>query len=252
MNFKSKLKVSKSFTTTICLVSIAILSIVFQGCEKEEYVMPNNDLSFLSIHSNIDLRDLSEKDMNTLSKAIGRLDIYKKNGSYHIKQTLGAQVNISEDLFDFINSLYNHTNKIFKSRNASYSISRLKSGNLEGDPPGPSDCMVHSLSYGGAASYGSVGSYILSQYGSLAVPASGFYSVCQYFYPDGDTIGINAIPNGYMNNAIVTFTVGQDSAHAVNGTYYDSNNGYIMYWDEQNGTSGVLDTSDVYSIYQLY
>ena len=46
MDLKNKLRITKSLVTLISLVSIAILSIIFQGCEKEDFFYENIETSF--------------------------------------------------------------------------------------------------------------------------------------------------------------------------------------------------------------
>src|SRR5690554_1118825 len=91
---------------------------------------------------------MSVKDMETYGQALQRLNIDKKNGLYRIKQTTGAQVNISEDLFKYITKGFKRTNEIFAPKTFNNLIPRLKSGNTEGDNSQPSDstyCVAHAL-----------------------------------------------------------------------------------------------------------
>lgn len=226
---------------------IVASTIIFQGCQEDD-IVTSNELSYLSLPQGIDLSNASVNDMNVLSKALGRLDVSKKKGLYHIKQTSGAQVNISEDLFNFIKGLYDHTNKIFQSYSLSYSLPRLKSGNPEEGTS--SDCMAHAISYAGGGTYGTVGCYLLSQYNGLSVPLSSFSDACQHFFPNGSTASIGEFSNGSMNNAIIIYMTGPNTAHAVNGTYYDQSNGTVWFHDPQSGENGVLNANDITNIYR--
>lgn len=181
---------------------LLLFSIIgFWGCEKDN-IFENQYPEFLVLDS-YELSEMSEKDMNTIGQALQRLDIYKKDGLYHIKQTSGAQVNISDDLFNFIKRLFDNTNDIkLRSSKLSYSIPRLKSGVPEGGDSTSSDCMAHAISYAGGGSYGAVGVWLIAQYGGLGVPLSEFYNACHHFLPNGDTVSIGAIPDGEMNKEI--------------------------------------------------
>jgi hypothetical protein len=248
MNFKNELGSWKTLTIIMSFAVIITGTFIFQGCQKDD-IIPNDELPYLSLGPGIDLSKISEKDMNILMEAHKRLDVYKKDGFYHIKQTSGAQVNISEDLFYFIKSLYNHTNDTFKSHNLSYSVPRLKSGDPEdGGGSSSSDCMAHALSYAGGGTYGSVGSYLISQYGGLSVPLSSFYDACHHFFPSGNTVSISSFSSGSMNNAIIIFMTGQGTAHAVNGLTYDQANGTIWYRD--NNGYGTLWVNEIINIYR--
>ena len=252
MKLKSKLRFLKPITKIIGLVCIAVSCFIFQGCETDD-IVKNSELPYLSLPQGFDLSNASTNDMNTLSKALGRLNVYKENGLYHIKQTSGEQVNISEDLFNFIKSLYDHTNKISKSHNLSYSVPRLKSGDPEdGGGSSSSDCMAYALSYAGGGTYGSVGCYLLSQYGSLAVPLSSFSDACHHFFPNGSTASIGDFSGGSMNNVIIIYMTGEGVAHAVNGTWYDQSSGTVIFHDEQSGGNGdgYLNVNDIINIYR--
>jgi hypothetical protein len=205
----------------------------------------------LSLDQKIDLSNASEKDMNILSEALGRLDVFKKDGFYQIKQASGAEVNISEALFDFIKSGFDHTNETFKSHSLSYSLPRLKSGDTEGEGDSTSsDCMVHAISYAGGGTYGTVGCYLLSQYNGLSVPLSSFSDACLHFFPNGSTASIGEFSNGSMNNAIIIFMTGPNTAHAVNGISYDQSTGTVWFHDPQSGGDGVLNANDITNIYR--
>lgn len=110
--------------------------------------------------------------------------------------------------------------------------------------------MTHSISWAGGGSYGDVGSWTIAHYNSLAVPLSGFHNTCRNFFPNGDTVSISSFSHGVISNPIILFMVNDTTAHAVNGRFYDQNNGTIYYWDEQNKRNGILGISDIVKIYR--
>ena len=241
------LKKSKLFISFMLMLFTSSI-IGFWSCEDDS-IFENQYPEFLKLDS-YNLSEISKKDMSILNGALGRLDVYKKNGFYHVKQTSGAQVNISEDLFNFIKSLYDNTNDIkSQSCKLSYSVPRLKSEDPEGTDSSSSDCMARAISYAGGGTYGSVGSYLISQYGS-GVPLSDFNEVCHHFFPSGETVSISDIPDGGMNDEIIIFMTGDSTAHAVNGIWYSEGSGTIIFHDEQSGQDGSLDVNDVVSIYR--
>ncbi len=73
MNFKSKLRVTKSLARIICLMSITILGIVFQGCEKEE-LLPSQYYEFLEV--NLSVEKYTHEQLAVLEKAKDRIDKY--------------------------------------------------------------------------------------------------------------------------------------------------------------------------------
>ena len=102
------------------IFSFAIIG--FWGCEKDDlFNTPNSEYLELSAYE-LDL--MLEKDMSIIGLAIQRLDISSKDGLYCIKQTSGRQVNISDELFNFIKSGYDYTNAIFGPKSLDSSIPR--------------------------------------------------------------------------------------------------------------------------------
>jgi hypothetical protein len=86
-----------------------------RGAYKSSMIAKKGDDSteYLSL-STYKLSKMSKKDVKTLFRATGRLNIYTNDGLYHIKQTSGAQVNISEQLYQFIKQGFEYTNKTYK------------------------------------------------------------------------------------------------------------------------------------------
>ena len=100
---------SNLFTTTI--VMLLFFSIIgFWGCEKES-LLDSQYEEYLDLET-YEMSKMTAKDMETISQALQRLNISKKNGLYEIKQTSGIQINVSEDLFEYITKSFAHTNKI--------------------------------------------------------------------------------------------------------------------------------------------
>lgn len=94
------LKVTKPLTTIVGLISIAIFSIVFQGCEKDDY-LPNIDMPYLELSSSIE--NLNSQDIDIINQAKERLDEYVSpvKGRFILSLKSGKQVNISDELFEY-------------------------------------------------------------------------------------------------------------------------------------------------------
>lgn len=145
----------------LCIFSI----LGFWGCEKES-LYESSYSEFLDLKT-YEQSQMSLEDMEIIGLALQRLDIDKKNKLYQIKQTYGAQVNISENLFDYIKKGFEYTNKALNSKSLNSSIVRLKSGNTEDDDPEPQDsthCAIYALVSMGAFSYDVVAAYSDSLY----------------------------------------------------------------------------------------
>ena len=196
----------------------------------------------------------SANEAKTMSKALQRLNINKKNGQYRIKQTSGAQVNISEDLFEFIKKGYEHTNKLIGPKSIDNQIPRLKSGNPEDDEPEgdyDKDCVAHAIAnYGdGNVSYDSSFAYIDTNYNSNGVPGSEMDSVVGHFLPNATNNNV-PIYSDSLNNSILVIPNSWGEGHAVNANYYDANTSTIYYYDYQNDMHGQIDVSDAIKLYR--
>ena len=97
-----------------------VIIIGFCGCKKDDLSSASNS-DYLEL-STYELTLMSENDMNIIGLAIQRLDISSKDGLYCIKQTSGRQVNISDELFNFIKSGYDHTNATLRSKSCGIRI----------------------------------------------------------------------------------------------------------------------------------
>jgi hypothetical protein len=142
MDLKSK----SEFSIFVIGLATILGSLIFQGCQEDD-ITTDNGLPYLSVDSKIDLPNLSEQDMYTLQQALGRIEIYRNGGFYKIKQTSGAQINISEELFDFLKNSVAHTNEIFKRDALKLPVPRLKSGQ-ETDLPQDekrTDCLARAI-----------------------------------------------------------------------------------------------------------
>ena len=241
----------------IIMAMIISCSLVFHGCEKED-TLDYSQSEFLELSTYGDLSEISEQDFAKISQAIGRMDIRLKSSLYHIEQTSGAQINISEELFDFIKSGFNHTNETIESYNSGsldFSVPRLKSSNNESSSDGSttsSDCMAYAISKLSGKSYSSVKSYLESTYGSDGVPLSCFKNACTHFMPNGTAGTSSLLTTGYLNDAIIIYPTSSTNFHAVNGYYYDSANGTVAYRDykaSSNGTTGTIYFSKIVKVF---
>ena len=220
----------------------------FMGCEKENlFVSPYDDYLDLATY---EMSRMSAKDMETVSKAIRRLDIKNENNLFQIKQTSGAHVNISEDLFNYIKDGFEVTNRIVNHQPFNEMTLRVKSGNPEGgtQPQDSTRCVAYALS-GLGINLNRAISYIDSLGYSNGVPADSMYAVFRNFFPNGRSVNINTMNYGTMPGNLLYFRTFDSTGHAVNGTFYDSGSRVIMYNDLQNGQTGFTTSDQVMGLF---
>ncbi len=242
---------SNLFTTTI--VMLFFFSIIgFWGCEKETLFESQYE-EYLDLET-YEMSKMTANDMETYGQALQRLNIDKKNGLYRIKQTSGAQVNISEELFKYITKGFKRTNEIFAPKTFNNLIPRLKSGSTEGDGTQPSDsthCVAYSLAGMGGVSLNNAIAYLDSLGYSNGVPPSALDSVVYHFYPNARKSN-SVTQGGSLNNAFIWYPTSDTTGHAVNGMFYDSNSGYILYNDYQYNQMLPIQADSISTIYYPY
>jgi len=224
----------------------------FWGCEKES-IFESQYTEYLDLET-YEMFKMSVKDMETYVQALQRLNIDKKNGLYRIKQTSGAQVNISEELFKYITKGFKRTNEIFAPKTVNNLIPRLKSGSTEGDGTQPSDsthCVAYSLAGMGGVSLNNAIAYLDSLGYSNGVPPSALDSVVYHFYPNARKSN-SVTQGGSLNNAFIWYPTSDTTGHAVNGMFYDSNSGYVLYNDYQNNQMLPIQADSISTIYYPY
>lgn len=111
------------------LLLCTLLLAGFVSCQQEDTADNQySDSEFLNLSNGINLTKGAEMDNSTLSMALSRLDIYKgTDGFYHIKQTSGDDVHMSEDLFNHFKDAVNYTNQLFETKSLNVSAPRLRS-----------------------------------------------------------------------------------------------------------------------------
>ncbi len=246
------LKKSNLFST--CLVMLVSFSVIgFVGCEREN-VAESQFPEYLDLKT-YEMSKMSVEDMETIGQALQRLDISKQNGLYQIQQSSGAQVNISEDLFDHIAKGFEHTNKIYSHRSFNKLIPRLKSSDTEGETAAQDStyCVSHAVAALGGVSYEDAAAYSDSTYGEGGVPDSSMASFFSHYYPNGTSVNPDSLNGGFMGNNVLWFKTSDTTGHAVNGSYYDESTGNIWFNDPQekdpNKSSGIIHISEVEGIY---
>lgn len=241
MKSLKKLNLGKTF---LMLLLLSVIS--SSGCDLNN-ITGNSQFDYLTLDS-YEFSDMSEKDIKTVFQAIERLDISSKNGLYHIKQTSGAQVDISEELFKFIKSGFNHTNEINLRSSFIPKIPIVKTSSVEVDPP--TDCVAWSLYGMGGVSYSTANQWIVNNYGTRGVPSTAMDSVVQHFYPRATPA--TSLNGGVQGNALIFYHNANGSGHAVNAKYYDANSGILWYKDNQTGEEGLMNADTLQGVRIYY
>lgn len=125
------------FILKMCFVSALIALTI--GCSEDEYFESDDFNNYLELSDYSDLSNLSVEDRAVLDEAEGRLKVHMKDGLYVIDYKSGYDVNISERLYDYITSNYNHFNSMVSKGKK---FKRTKFGD-----PEPNDCAVLSISH---------------------------------------------------------------------------------------------------------
>jgi hypothetical protein len=235
------MKTKKFKIVSFINVFLIVILVSFIGCQKEDKDI-GNELPFLSIESSdINFSNLSNDELKTVSLALKRINIVTKHGFYKIKQKSGSEINISEKLFDYFNSIiYNSNHLIKSSKKINLSIPRLKSGS-EAPPIPETDCVAHSISasmihFGGSVSFETISSYLVSTYGSEGVRAENYVEAASHFLTGNDISG--SVPTSYNYSSqgsqiLIAVNLGGGKGHSGTLLYTD---GYsCLYRDDQNG-----------------
>lgn len=133
-------------------MTFSILTFAMTSCSSDDFYGFDDEIiksglydnqAFLDLSDYNDLSHLSSNDLTILSEAEKRIDIKLKGGLYEIKYRNGAEVNISERLFNYITENYNHLNTIAKSYGK---IKRTKGSGPESGLMGK-DCVPIAISH---------------------------------------------------------------------------------------------------------
>lgn len=233
------------FVCLVCMMSlISLISLI--GCQQEESfdeVHDNGD--YLSLSPNVNYDQLTDTDLEILSKAFIRLDIrINEDGIFEIIQNSGRNINISEELFNYFLLITEDANENLLS-DIHFNRNRVQT-RQEGDGP-KTDCVAWSISYATGLSYGEVNSWITNNYGSNGVRSTDFYSVMNHFNNGAQ------VPFSMFNSMTITsnkkYVIVLNFTHAV--TVVAKNGDNIIYHDAQNNKTDICTVSNVTHIYEI-
>jgi hypothetical protein len=236
--FRFGVKIYSVFKYMCVATTIIVASCFVTGCNQgEDYIVAeNSDNEYLSLPPNFDVSNLADEHLKTLQLAFDRMSIFSTDGIFRTNITSGSQINISENLFVFLNEAIDNSNN--RAKEIKPLIPRLKNGGNES--PSSNDCVAYAVHkvlsfYKSTISVNSVISYMRNTYGNNGIPSGSFYNAVQH-YLEGNTVTITAnynIPSGTM--VIVAF-----NGHAVN--LLSCSNGMFLYSDSSGSTSGGVES----------
>jgi hypothetical protein len=235
MNLKSKLRVTKPLATIISLVSIIILSIVFQRCETEELVFKED---YLDVE--LEQETLSESDFEILKLAQERMDefVKVKNGKYTTSLKSGVSINISDELFSHFKMQIEYSNLLIQEKGLVLSgktfhaaiiddkqlghigIPRLKSGSAESTETGGVDGVKVTQHWYGTTYDISISDNTLRYQTYAAGAASIVLGATGLGAPLAASFGLGALASQilrdeYSNGVVISVCVPNNSAYAI-------------------------------------
>lgn len=83
---------------------------MFNSCTKD-HIPKKYQSQYLTLEQ-YNVNEMTESDFEVIGEALQRLTIERIDYKYIIKQTCGAEVNISEELYKYIAKGFEHTNNL--------------------------------------------------------------------------------------------------------------------------------------------
>jgi hypothetical protein len=112
-------KAMKTFTldfkrsTAVLVVVALVASCLLPGCREENPSGSTEKLPYLSVGPG-DISTWSKEELETMASAFERITVLKEEGVFRIKQSSGKEVNISEELFNFFQTMTDNSNELLK------------------------------------------------------------------------------------------------------------------------------------------
>jgi hypothetical protein len=195
----------------------------FISCNQYERSLPSDEFLTLNLDQNSDLVD---NDIRTIITAFNRMSISAKDGIWESPVKSHSEINISEDLFNLLNTMILNHNK--------YNI-RTKSS----DDPERTDCVLRSLEYLGDYSAGEIKLYIDSQYNGI-VTIYNVEKIVKHFYPSCEVYSADSLTGneGFDPSNTLGYFSTSECYHMVNPYQYHPGDSLVIYYDAQNGGLG--------------
>ncbi len=244
----------------LAMILINIIVISCTNIQDNETSSPTLYSQYLEIkHYNIST--MTEEEWAVFYEAESRIGIYKENGFFRFRNDNAKDINISEKLYTFIKSQYEHTNYLINKYSTGF-LPKIKSSSESGSSQIP-DCVPRSISKMGRnnpsyedacdecdrqdPNWRSNGGVASSLVGSIITHFdSNITTVLKSSFPEDTTIS-------NLNHCVMLIDMGNSIDHAVNATRCSNNR--IYYNDYQknpsNPKSSYIPVSDLTAIYLL-
>lgn len=133
--------------TSVFLIVLLMALVSIGSCQQEDKKVENSHTEFLMINHPIEFDKLTLGERNILGEAFSRLDILQDlNGKLRIKQSSGAEVNLSDSIFAYFKSIIESSNEDLKR------VMDIKTRELSMDSDGydnvqndSGDCVIYSI-----------------------------------------------------------------------------------------------------------
>lgn len=238
-------------------ISIIFCLFIIGGCQEKEDTNRFSNFSFLSPESDLittSTSELSENDLIVISEAFQRLSIDTKNGLFHINESSGSQINISEKLFTFFKRIESTTNARIKLSGNQYVKAIVESRKKEQGDTLQNDCVARTIiaiakDLGEPLPLLQVTDWIERQFGKEGVPGSALSSVLDHFFTKRR---ITTLPTSYTCGDTTTRIFGvlklsPNAGHAV--IIINISNGFVLYRDDQNSNMNACMISEIGNAY---
>ena len=218
------------------LLLFGLIFILMSSCHQSESfddvikASTSNECSYLSIDKDPMNEPLTPEEELILKEAFTRITIINDNGFRKIKQTCGAEINISEPLFEFFFTIVEKSN-----HNTNYQTTRTETEF--------NDCVARTIYYfatlfGTPESFNSINNWITQRYGAFGVQLSEIYRVITHFLVTEQIDANYYIPSMTANSNNKLFLVIRIYENGVLTKYhavaYMSHGGNdIVYYDPQ-------------------
>lgn len=219
--------------STLTVVLAVLLGAFSHSCQEESNEEEASaDLPYLSFSedSGTSISNLSENDLNSLISGFQRIDLKMEGGLYCMETKSAAQINISEKLFSYFESMVEMNNRRIIEEGSDFSLApRTRDG---GESSGSSnDCVAQTIvniagKMNSSMDFSQVKRWIVDKYGTNGVPSSKMSEVINhYFIKESVTIR-----NGYAPSSgqqvFVVMRGDRNDGHAAR--YLSCTNGYVL------------------------
>lgn len=251
----------------LCFLTATLVA----SCQKETYVEdpvssknspPQAEWSYLKFTTGYTVNEpLSDRNAEILYAALSRVKLSKSTGLWRLDNTSEVDVNISEQVFDYINRMIENSNAELMSKATLMSLPGERiPGEMQQQPDDQrNDCVAKSLDYikknfNFGPTYTVANDYIINNYGN-GVPSNRMLPMLQHFYGPSNVSSFpvnsqNGMYNSRNSAVIFNYQTSDTTGHTV--IYEGTSNGVHIVIDPQEGNKRrLVDSTDVISAFEV-